>query len=51
MNVWNTTNEGGAMKRSWRVSVIVLVFALVAAACTGGDEDGNDEPSERRDRW
>ena len=33
------------MKRSWRVSVIVLVFALVAAACTGGEEDGNDEPS------
>ena len=29
------------MKRSWRVSVFVLVFALVAAACTSGG--GNDQ--------
>ena len=34
------------MKRSWRVSVVVLVFALVAAACTsGGGNDGNNGSS------
>jgi multiple sugar transport system substrate-binding protein len=34
--------EGGVMKRSWRVTMLVLVLALVAAACTsGGDDDQN----------
>ena len=32
------------MKRSWRVTVVMLVFALVAAACTGGS--GNDQNSD-----
>ena len=33
------------MKRSWRVTLILLVFALVAAACTsdGGDDEQNGD--------
>ena len=36
------------MKHSWRVTVVVLVFALVAAACksgSGNDNKGNDNQS------
>jgi multiple sugar transport system substrate-binding protein len=44
----NVKIEGGVMKRSWRVPMIVLVFALVAAACTSGggsDQNGNSSQS------
>jgi hypothetical protein len=34
--------EGRVMKRTWLATVFVLVFALVAAACTSdGGDDGN----------
>jgi multiple sugar transport system substrate-binding protein len=40
----NVKIEGGVMKRIWRVTLAVLVFALVAAACTsGGDDDQNGD--------
>ncbi len=39
------------MKRTWLATVFVLVFALVAAACTSdGGDDENDDRRDRRDR-
>ena len=33
------------MKRSWRAVVFVLMFALVGAACSGGNDNGNNGDS------
>jgi multiple sugar transport system substrate-binding protein len=34
--------EGGVMKRSWRITLVVVLFALVAAACTSDNGGGSD---------